>query len=78
MELIRGRTLEQLLSPYSPHLMGQMMKRRLADAGLADLFSPHSFRVMVVTDLLNQNVPHEDVEYLAGHSNWSFRQGVRF
>ena len=56
-------------SPYSPHLMRQMMKRRLADAGLADLFSPHSFRVTVVTDLLNQNVPLEDVQYLAGHSS---------
>jgi len=32
---------------------------------LPDLFSPHSFRVTVVTDLLNQNVPLEDVQYLA-------------
>lgn len=46
-----------------------MMKRRLDDAGLPHLFSPHSFRVTVVTDLLNQNVPLEDVQYLAGHSN---------
>ena len=46
-----------------------MMKRRLADAGLPELFSPHSFRVTVVTDLLNQNVPLEDVQYLAGHSS---------
>ena len=30
--------------------------------------SPHSFRVMVVTDLLSQNVPVQDVQYLAGHS----------
>jgi integrase/recombinase XerD len=42
---------------------------RLEDAGLPHLFSPHSFRVAVVTDLLNQNVPLEDVQYLAGHSN---------
>jgi integrase/recombinase XerD len=56
-------------SPYGPHLMRQMMKRRLEDAGLPDLFSPHSFRVTVVTDLLNQNVPLEDVQYLAGHSS---------
>ena len=34
-----------------------------------ELFSPHSFRVAVVTDLLKQNVPLEDVQYLAGHSN---------
>jgi integrase/recombinase XerD len=37
--------------------------------GLPHLFSPHSFRVAVVTDLLNQNVPLEDVQHLAGHSN---------
>jgi hypothetical protein len=46
--------------------MRQMMKRRLEDAGLPDFFSPHSFRITVVTDLLNQNVPLEDVQYLAG------------
>jgi site-specific recombinase XerD len=56
-------------APYGPHLMRQMMKRRLEDAGLSDLFSPHSFRVTVVTDLLNQNVPLEDIQYLAGHSS---------
>ena len=49
--------------------MRQMMKRRLKDAGLPELFSPHSFRVTVVPDLLNQNVPLEDVQYLAGHSS---------
>jgi integrase/recombinase XerD len=54
---------------YAAHSMRQMLKRRLADAGLPHLFSPHSFRVTVVTDLLNQNVPLEDVQYLAGHSN---------
>ena len=41
----------------------------LKDAGLAEIITPHSFRVMVVTDLLGQNVPMEDVQYLAGHSN---------
>ena len=54
---------------YSAHSMRQMMKRRLEDAGLPHLFSPHSFRVTVVTDLLNQNVPLEDVQYLAGHAS---------
>ena len=43
--------------------------RQLADAGLPALYSPHSFRVAVVTDLLNQDVPLEDVQYLAGHAN---------
>ena len=47
----------------------RMMKRRLKAAGLPGHFSPHSFRVATVTDLLEQNVPLEDVQYLAGHSN---------
>lgn len=54
---------------YRAHSMRQMMKRRLEDAGLPHLFSAHSFRVTVVTDLLNQNVPLEDVQYLAGHAS---------
>jgi integrase/recombinase XerD len=64
-----GKRKALTLSPYRSHSMRQMMKRRLEDAGLPDLFSPHSFRVTVVTDLLNQNVPLEDVQYLAGHSS---------
>lgn len=55
--------------PFSAHLVRQMLRGRLEDAGLPDLFSPHSFRVTVVTDLLNQNVPLEDVQFLAGHSS---------
>jgi integrase/recombinase XerD len=47
----------------------RMMKRRLKAAGLPTHFSPHSFRVTTVTDLLGQNVPLEDVQYLAGHSD---------
>jgi integrase/recombinase XerD len=54
---------------YPAHSMRRMLKRRLVDAGLPELFSPHSFRVAVVTDLLKQDVPLEDVQYLAGHSN---------
>ena len=56
-------------SAYRAHSMRQMMKRRLQDADLPELFSPHSFRVTVVTDLLNQNVPLEDVQHLAGHAS---------
>ena len=41
----------------------RMMKRRLKAAGLPGHFSPHSFRVATVTDLLGQNVPLEDVQY---------------
>jgi integrase/recombinase XerD len=47
----------------------RMMKRRLRDAGLPGHFSPHSFRVATVTDLLEQAVPLEDVQYLAGHAD---------
>jgi len=64
-----GRRGKLTAAGYAAHSMRQMLKRRLADAGLPHLFSPHSFRVAVVTDLLNQNVPLEDVQYLAGHSN---------
>ena len=38
-------------------------------AGLPPIFSSHSFLVLVVTDLLSQDVPLEDVQYLAGHAN---------
>ena len=47
----------------------RMMKRRLKAAGLPGQFSPHSFRVATVTDLLEQNVPLEDVQNLAGHAD---------
>ncbi len=47
---------------------GKCLKRRFMDAGLPHLFSPHSFRATVVTDLLKQNGPLKDVQYLAGHS----------
>lgn len=64
-----GKKRQLTKNAYGAHLIRQMMKRRLDDAGLPELFSPHSFRVTVVTDLLNQNVPPEDVQYLAGHSS---------
>jgi integrase len=47
----------------------KMVKRRVRDAGLPDRLSPHSFRVAAITDLLRQNVPMEDVQYLCGHSS---------
>ena len=46
-----------------------MLKRRLKDAGLSGRLSPHSFRVLAITDLLSQGQPLEDVQYLAGHSD---------
>ena len=56
-------------SPLAANDMRRLLKRRLKDAGLPPIFSPHSFRVLVVTDLLSQDVSLEDVQYLAGHSN---------
>jgi site-specific recombinase XerD len=47
----------------------RMMKRRLKDFGMPLLYSPHSFRVTTITDLLEQNVPREDVQHLAGHAD---------
>jgi hypothetical protein len=53
----------------------RMMKRRLKAPGLPTHFSPHSFRVTTVNDLLEQNVPLEDVQYLAGHSDQRTTRG---
>lgn len=40
--------------------MSRMVKRRLRDAGLPSRFSPHSFRVATITDLLTQGIPLDD------------------
>ena len=56
------------MAPHA-HPIRQTLKRRLRSAGLPQIITPHSFRVMVVTDLLGQNVSMEDVQYLVGHSN---------
>ena len=47
----------------------RMVKRRLRDAGLPSVLSPHSFRVTTITDLLEQGVPLEDVQRLTGHAD---------
>jgi len=47
----------------------RMMKRRLKTAGLPTDFSPHSFRVTTITDLLEHNTALEDVQHLAGHAD---------
>jgi integrase/recombinase XerD len=47
----------------------RMVKRRLKDASLPTHLSPHSFRVTTITDLLEQGVPLEDVQRLAGHAD---------
>ena len=50
-----GRSLTD--RPMSLHSVELMLKRRLKAAGLPEIFSPHSFRVLVVTNPLSQNVP---------------------
>ncbi len=56
-------------SPMHANDIRRMLKRRLLVAGLSTEFSPHSFRVCVLTDLLNQDVPREDVQHFAGHAD---------
>jgi site-specific recombinase XerD len=48
----------------------RMVKRRLANAGFArSRLTCHSFRATTITDLLDQGVSLEDVQYLAGHAD---------
>jgi len=49
--------------------MGRMIKRRMKSCELPPRLSAHSFRVAVITNLLNQSLPLEDVQNLAGHAD---------
>ena len=49
--------------------MCRMVKRQIRDAGLPARLSPQSFWVTTITDLLEQGVPLEDVQHLAGHAD---------
>ena len=64
-----GRTKTLSEHRMTADAMGRMLKRRLSDTGLPSRFSPHSFRVTTITDLLLQGVPLDDVQNLAGHSD---------
>lgn len=59
------------LTDHAMHVVDicRMFKRRLKDAGLPSTCSPHSVRVTAITDLLEQSVPLEDVQRLAGHAD---------
>jgi site-specific recombinase XerD len=61
-----GRLTEHSMSAVD---VCRMIKRRLRDAGLPLHLSSHSFRVTTITDLLEQGVPLEDVQRLAGHAD---------
>lgn len=65
-----GRTATLSDNGLSQNDVLRMVKRRLRDAGLpADRLTCHSFRATTITDLLDQGVPLEDVQYLAGHAD---------
>ena len=64
-----GRTKQLTSSAMSAADVRCMLKRRLKDAGLPIHYSPHSLRVMAVTDLLDQGVSLDSVQFLAGHSD---------
>ena len=60
--------------PLQPWTIRTILKRRLKRAGLPEIISPHSFRAMVVTDLLSQGVSTEHVQFLVGHARPSTTQ----
>ena len=49
--------------------MCRMVKRHMRRAGVPHELSAHSFRVAVLTDLIDQGVAIEDVQELAGHAD---------
>jgi site-specific recombinase XerD len=63
-----GRSRKLAAKSLGTERICELVKRRLKDAGLPSRLSPHSFRVTAITSLLEQGVPMEDVQYLAGHA----------
>lgn len=64
-----GRTKLLTKNPMTVGDIGRMAKRRMRDAGLPRRLSAHSIRVRTLTDLLEQGIPLQDVQQLAGHSD---------
>ena len=70
-----GRKTKRLTDKaMKQHDILRMVKRRLVGAGLpAQHLTTHSFRATVITDLLKQDVPVADVQYLA----WGIETGTQ-
>jgi site-specific recombinase XerD len=66
---LAGRSGELTGRPMSLSDACRMVKRRMKAAGLPVRLSAHSFRVAAITDLLEQGVPLEEVQRLAGHAD---------
>ena len=66
---VRGDLQHALAACLNAHDIVRMMKRLLRDASLPGELSPHSFGITVITDLLDQGVPLEDIQRLAGHAD---------
>ena len=66
---VAGRTGGLTQRPLRTLDVYRLVKRRLRDAGLPDGFTPHSFRVATITDLLEHGLALEDAQYLAGHAD---------
>lgn len=65
-----GRTNQLSEKGMTENDILRMVKRRFRKAGLpAEHLTCHSFRATTITDLLDQGVPLEDVQYLAGHAD---------
>ena len=62
------RSWKLAAKPIGTERTCELVKRRLKDAGLPSRLSPHSFRVTAITSLLEQGVPIENMQYLAGHA----------
>jgi hypothetical protein len=60
---VAGRTGMLTAAPVRGIDICRMMKRRLAATALPTNLSPHSCRVATVTDLLNQGISLEDVQF---------------
>ena len=66
---VRGKTRRFTARPMRGTDIWALIKRRLREIGAPEHFSPHSFRGATATNLLEQDVPLADVQYLLGHAD---------